>query len=129
MRSNFRNTSGEAKNFARRLRKSMSKSEWALWASLRSKQLGFVVRRQFAVGPYVLDFFVYEARLCIEVDGDQHDVRTERDSIRDDYLANLGIATVRIPSVELFGELDTSIDRVYAHCCVRTGRDPLGLRG
>ena len=103
----------------------MGKSEWLLWAELRRSQIGFVVRRQFAVGPYVLDFFVYEAKLCIEVDGEHHALRVDRDLNRDTYLAELGISTMRIESLELFTNLSGVVERIYAECVRRTGRDPL----
>ena len=89
-------------DFVRQLRKSMSVSEQVLWRELRNRQLGFRFRRQVPVGPYVLDFFCSEAWLCVEVDGEQHAARQSADARRDRYLWELGIATYRVPSLDLF---------------------------
>ena len=51
----------------------MSPAETRLWVRLRNREaLGFNVRRSYAVGPYILDFYCDEAKLSIEVDGGQH---------------------------------------------------------
>lgn len=44
------------------LRNNMTKAEWALWHLLKGKQrLGYKFRRQFSVGPFILDFYCPEA--------------------------------------------------------------------
>lgn len=45
---------------------------------------------------YYLDFYCHEARLAVELDGDQH--LPEADAIRDHALAAIGIETLRIPN-------------------------------
>src|SRR5438552_14782601 len=58
---------------ARELRREMSLPEVVLWQALRKKRLaGLRVRRQHAIGPYILDFYCPSARLAIEVDGFAH---------------------------------------------------------
>lgn len=79
----------------------MSVSERYLWSHLRKKRLGYSFRRQVPVGPYILDFYCGRAALCIEVDGEQHNLTKGRDDRRDGYLKNLGIETIRIPSLDL----------------------------
>lgn len=81
---------------ARRLRRSASVAEQIFWKICRKDALGFSIRRQHPVGPYVLDFYCHEAALAIEFDGDQHD--PVRDSARDQALELLGIETFRIPN-------------------------------
>jgi very-short-patch-repair endonuclease len=58
---------------ARELRRKMSLPEVILWQQLRRRPGGFKFRRQHPAGPYALDFYCEEARLCIEVDGSAHD--------------------------------------------------------
>lgn len=70
---------------------------------LRARKAEFKFRREHPIGPYRLDFYCAEVKVCIEMDGEQHD--PERDLVRDRYLAKLGIVTVRIPNIEFF-ELD-----------------------
>lgn len=82
----------------------MSDSEKKLYDKIRDKKLGYRFRRQYPVGPYVLDFYCPKIKLCIEVDGEQHLLTKEKDARRDAYLAKYGVLTIRIPSMELFGE-------------------------
>ena len=67
----------------------MTSAEIALWLRLKGRQLGGVkFRRQFGVGPFVLDFYAPALRLGIELDGQHH--YTEEgmayDRQRSDYL-------------------------------------------
>ncbi|MBI5301919.1 MAG: endonuclease domain-containing protein [Chloroflexi bacterium] len=57
---------------ARELRRAMTPAEKKLWYHIRDNQLGVQFRRQHAVGPYIVDFFCAEAKLVVEVDGDNH---------------------------------------------------------
>jgi very-short-patch-repair endonuclease len=110
---------------ARRLRRSMSDSERKLWALLRRKTLGFRFRRQVPVGTYVLDFFCFEARLCVEVDGEQHGWTEAEDARRDAYLGSHGIETLRIPTLELYENAAGVLQAIYDLCCRRAGREGL----
>ncbi len=101
----------------------MGASELKLWNDLRNGKIGFRVRRQFAVGPYVLDFYICQAKLCIEVDGEVHDRKADSDLLRDAYLERLGIATMRIRSWELWGDFDFA-ESIRLRACERLGVDP-----
>jgi very-short-patch-repair endonuclease len=109
----------------------MSVSEQALWLFLRKKRLGFLFRRQYPVGMYVLDFYCPEARLCVEVDGEQHRERVQADAQRDEFLAARGIETLRIPSLDLFEPTGQALkgwlQEVVMRCERRSGR-PCGLQ-
>jgi very-short-patch-repair endonuclease len=80
----------------------MTVSEKLVWANLRKEQLGFAFKRQVPVGRYILDFYCPKALLCVEVDGPHHAERVLADKLRDDYLAEVGIETIRIPSADIF---------------------------
>jgi very-short-patch-repair endonuclease len=59
---------------ARELRKNLTTSEWRMWQHLRGRQVnGWKFRRQAAIGPYVVDFVCFAARLIVELDGSSHD--------------------------------------------------------
>ena len=61
------------KQLRRDLRNHSTVAEATLWKQLKAKQiLGKQFRRQFSIGPYVLDFYCPEAHLAIELDGHQH---------------------------------------------------------
>jgi len=93
---------------ARKLRKAMSPPEVLLWDRLRGRKLGFKVRRQHPIGPYVADFFVRDANLLIEIDGSAHDYgdRPGRDSARDQYMVAHGYRVVRLAARDVLGDLD-----------------------
>lgn len=90
---------------ARAARQSPSVAEEIVWQLLRARKEEFKFRREHPIGPYRLDFYCAEVKVCVELDGEQHS--PERDHIRDLYLDRLGIVTYRIPNVEFF-HLDPS---------------------
>ena len=92
---------------ARALRKRMSLPEVMLWNVLRGREAGKpVFRRQHPLGPYVLDFFCAQARLCVEVDGGSHGFgdQPHADVRRDGYLRSLGISVVRCAASEVISD-------------------------
>lgn len=93
---------------ARRLRKAMSLPEVLLWQQLKLRPSGFKFRKQHPAGFYVLDFFCAEAKLAIEVDGEAHSRGDQPafDAGRDRRLMTHGIATLRIPAVEVLDNLE-----------------------
>jgi very-short-patch-repair endonuclease len=79
----------------RALRKNHTKAERILWARLRKKQFhNLNFRRQFSVGPYILDFYCHKKRLAIEVDGSQHLQQKEYDDFRTQSLKSVNIRVV-----------------------------------
>jgi very-short-patch-repair endonuclease len=128
MRRGARNlTQGKLRQI-RRLRKSMSFSERLFWHMIRKRKIGFLFRTQHPIGAYVMDFYWPEARLCIEIDGEQHRLGVERDATRDAVLLGEGILTVRIPSLNLFEPSSVKfggwLDQIIRLCEQRTGRSP-----
>ena len=110
----------------RALRSNMSVCEQILWRRLKGRRAGFGFRRQYPVGQYVLDFYCPEARLCVEVDGEQHEPTLERDGARDRWLAERGIETLRLRNLALFVEESEAIEdwmqRIVLKCQERAGR-------
>ncbi|MBN8736804.1 MAG: endonuclease domain-containing protein [Xanthomonadales bacterium] len=86
---------GAKTSFARRLRRDMTDAERRLWHHLRRRQLlGYRFRRQFPIGPYIVDFACIETKLIIEVDGGQHFDATG-DVARTQRLHELGYRVLR----------------------------------
>ncbi len=82
----------------RALRRSQTDAERRLWYLLRARQPGALkFRRQHAVGPYVLDFYSFEAHLAVELDGSPHGEPegVARDERRTRYLVQQGIRVLR----------------------------------
>ena len=107
---------------ARRLRRTMSPPEIALWQHLRSRPGGFKFRRQHRLDPYTADFYCREAAVAIEVDGDAHGMgeNPQRDGRRDALLAQRGILTLRFLAADVLGQLEAVAMRIEEVCASRT---------
>ena len=102
-----------------RLRTHGTPAEAALWGQLKGRQLGgFKWRRQFGVGPYVVDFYCPQARLAVELDGAVHDGPGQRtyDAERTDALAAVGIRVVRFENRAVFERGDAVLATVLGEC-------------
>ena len=96
----------EQREFAKHLRCSMTESENKLWRHLRAHRLnGEKFRRQQPIGPYVVDFVHFGARLIVEADGGQHN-DSPRDERRDAWLREQGFRVMRFWNNEIMGNLD-----------------------
>lgn len=85
------------------LRKNQTPQEEKLWWYLRDKRLGIKFRRQHSIGGYIVDFYCSEKRLIVEVDGEIHDQKEnkEYDSLRDKYFQDLDYKVLRFPNTEI----------------------------
>ncbi len=103
-----------ATKLARSLRKNMTEAERHLWRNLRMLQLGgHKFRRQFPLGPYIVDFVCLSARLIVEVDGGQH-LNNAQDQIRDAWLANQGFRVLRFWNNDVLARTDSVLDAILA---------------
>jgi len=99
----------------RALRGEMPRAEVLLWSKLRGRQLGELkFRRQYSVGPYVVDFYCPEARLAIEVDGDSHfvDGAEDCDARRQTYIESFGIQFVRCTNGDVYDRMDGVLEEI-----------------
>ena len=72
----------------------MTDAERIVWAQLRNRRFaGLKFKRQWSIGPYVVDFCCIERRLVVEVDGGQH--TSEGDGPRTRALNSLGYRVIR----------------------------------
>lgn len=98
-------------HITRKLRKDLTPWERKLWQILRNR--GFKrakFRRQFKIGPYVVDFCCLEAKLIIELDGGHHseEKHQQTDKVRQKYLENLGFTVLRFWN----NDIDNNIEGV-----------------
>src|SRR2546421_7372614 len=116
---------------ARELRKKMTPPERRLWNVLRLRPSGFKFRRQHPFGYYTLDFFCYEAALCIEIDGFAHELGSnpQRDGRRDDWLASQGVHTARIAATDVRDNLEGVIEFILGSCRQRSPLSAPALAG
>lgn len=99
------------------LRTAGTRAEAALWRCLQRRQLGGLkFRRQFGVGPYILDFYCPEAHLAVELDGAIHGspARREYDDARTRHLEAADIRVIRFENREVFERLDIVLAAILA---------------
>ncbi|UHD14645.1 endonuclease domain-containing protein [Thiocapsa bogorovii] len=85
----------DQRQFAKTLRQTMTDAEQLLWRHLRAHRLnGQKFRRQQPLGPYIVDFVHFGARLIVEADGGQHN-GSDRDAARDAWLRERGFRIMR----------------------------------
>jgi 2-isopropylmalate synthase len=91
---------------ARSLRQRQTDAEIRLWRHLRNRDLaGHKYRRQVPLGPYVVDFLCFEARLIVEADGGQH-ADNQNDKERDAYFKARGYRTLRVWNADILRDTE-----------------------
>ena len=111
---NLKNQKGKRQS----LRKQQTKAEEILWKELRRKTLGFKFRRQFGIGPYIIDFYCPQLKFAIELDGDVHAFEKikQKDAIRDKFLKDLDITIKRYWNHEIYKEIDSVLEEIFNIC-------------
>ena len=98
------------------LRNNSTSAESTLWNLLKGKQvMSMKFRRQHSVGPYILDFYAPELKLCIELDGAPHYTYdgAESDRIRSEYLmVHHGIHILRFENELLFKNTEGVVEMI-----------------
>ena len=112
--SNRRNQP-EQKILRQTLRNNATSAEACLWRALKGKQIdGLKFRRQFGFGPYVLDFYCPEIRLCIELDGEIHksyDIEMY-DIARTEFLRKNNVKVIRFDNDVVFRNTEGIIEEI-----------------
>lgn len=80
----------------------MTKEERHLWYDFL-KQLPVTVHRQKTIGNYIVDFYIAEAKLVIELDGSQHfeEEGRKKDESRDAFLKSQGLTVLRYANSDI----------------------------
>ena len=101
---------------AQNLRKNMTKEERHLWYDFL-KTLSCNANRQKVIGHYIVDFYIAQARLVIELDGSQHYEREGRssDRERDAYLNELGLTVLRYSNYEINRNFKAVCEDILLH--------------
>ena len=83
-------------SLAKALRRNMTPEEKHLWYDCL-KKLPYPVHRQHNIENYIVDFYIAEKKIVIEVDGIQHNAPEHQgsDRQRDEALASWGITVLR----------------------------------
>jgi adenine-specific DNA-methyltransferase len=103
-----------ANQLARALRKRMTDAERLLWRHLRNRELGgWKFKRQYPVGPFIVDFICLEKNVVIEVDGGQHAENEEKDVQRSAYLNKMGYRVFRFWNNEVLQETEAVLTAIF----------------
>ena len=85
------------KQRAKELRQARNLPEVLFWMQVtkgRFHKIDF--DRQRIIGNYIVDFYVKQFGLVVEIDGSSHDNKIEYDKTREDYLISLGLKLYKI---------------------------------
>ena len=101
---------------AQLLRKGMTPEEKHLWYDFL-KKLPVTVNRQKNIGDYIVDFYISEKQVVIEIDGSQHGDPEHRqaDIARDRDLMLLGITVLRYTNRDINCRFITVCEDILKH--------------
>lgn len=101
---------------ARTLRKNMTPEEKRLWYDFL-KRLPYNVRRQHNIENYIVDFYIAEKKVVIEVDGIQHlSIEQRQDDERRDAVLNAwGISVLRYSNESVRNSFDLVARDILDH--------------
>ena len=112
----FSSNRTEQKHLRRELRNEGTSAEAMLWFHLKERKIeGTRWRRQFSIGPYILDFYCPQLHLCIELDGAPHYTLegSEHDYRRDEWLLQeKGIRIIRFENIDIFKRQDEVVEHI-----------------
>ena len=100
------------------LRNNMTKPEQMLWYWLKNRHLnGYKFRRQYSLGPYILDFYCPKLRLAIEIDGDSHFTPDAivYDKERTHFLEENNIRILRFKNNDVLENLENVINNILQY--------------
>ncbi|WP_321334004.1 DUF559 domain-containing protein [Breoghania sp.] len=101
---------------ARALRRDRTEAEARLWHRLRNRQLcGWKFRRQVPLDRFIADFICEDARLIVELDGDQHGWQLEKDQARTAVLEAAGYRVVRYWNHQIVQGIEDVLEDILAH--------------
>ena len=110
-----------AKDLSRELRKSQTKAEKLFWENVRKKRLrGLKFYRQIPIfyemdnseSFIAADFFCFEKKTIIEIDGKIHHYRKKKDNLRTQILNSLGIKVLRFYNEDIENDLDQVLTEI-----------------
>jgi very-short-patch-repair endonuclease len=110
-----------AKDLSRELRKSQTNAEKIFWENVRKKRLRELkFYRQYPIfyeinnteSFLIADFYCFEKKTIIEIDGKIHRYRTKKDNLRTQLLNLLGIRVMRFHNEDVENDLDKMLTEI-----------------
>ena len=98
-------------------RNNMTVAEELIWQKvLRYKQTGYKFTRQKPINRFILDFYCSKLNLAIEIDGSSHNKKKGTDEMRDRFLFQIGITTVRFTNEQIINNIENVNKEVLKVC-------------
>ena len=111
----------QSKALSRKLRKSQTNAEKIFWENVRKKRLRELkFYRQYPIfyeinnteSFLIADFYCFEKKTIIEIDGKIHRYRTKKDNLRTQLLNFLGIRVSRFHNEDVENDLDKVLTEI-----------------
>lgn len=98
------------------MRKNMTKEERHLWYDFL-KEFPVMVHRQKVIGSYIVDFYIAEKKLVIELDGSQHYSEEGKayDAERDAFLNAQGLTVLRYANSDVNTQFEAVCRDIWNH--------------
>lgn len=114
----FYGASASTHQKAKELRTCLTPAERKLWEAVQNKQLdGYKFRRQHPIYRYIADFYCHELRFVIELDGEVHNDKEQRehDINRDAIIKEYAIRILRFKNEEILHELPKVLECIRSY--------------
>lgn len=111
-------------NLARDHRHPLTPAEAKLRTRIRSRGLGYKIRRQHPIWRFIADFYCAEAKLIIEIDGDSHTDpdQAEYDAARTEWLEERGYKVTRFSNEDVHRHLAEVLNNLSIECQERVSQ-------
>lgn len=109
-----------------------TEAETIIWQNiLRYGKMGYKFSRQKPINRFILDFYCSKLNLAIEIDGESHIKKKDNDILRDKFLSQIGIQTIRFTNEEILYDLNNVRRKILKVCSSLAcqGEVAVGRRG
>ena len=122
--------SGQQRQRAKSLRRTMPRAETLLWRYLKAHHIeGLGFRRQVPMRSFIADFACHTTRLIIELDGETHDFdsRQRNDRARDAWFQSQGYTVLRFTNEQVLTNLEGVVESIRGEASARRPGSPPSL--
>ncbi len=99
-------SNSKLKDRARALRKAGNYAEVVFWQQVHKGKLHTIdFDRQKIIGNYIVDFYVKDLGLVVEIDGESHNDKGDYDEKREEYLVSLGLIIFKTTNFRVLHDL------------------------
>jgi very-short-patch-repair endonuclease len=89
-------------------RNNTTEAEKIIWDKILSRdKTGYRFLRQKPIDRFIIDFYCSKLLLAIEIDGGSHIKKKATDEMRDNFLKQIGITTIRFTNEEVINNIET----------------------